>query len=166
MAERLSIHQDILSIPLRLISTEAKERYLVEVIIPAMDERRKRLTLMSQETVARKLWALPCSDKPGEEHELAQAMARSRGEPLTTDMASEIADVVYYSLQPNAPGEVSRETLERFMLLILGGMAHALDFAIVKYETRLKYGDMPDHKKVEEEIMQAFFKMKGLPENL
>ena len=166
MGERLNNFQDILDIPLKLDDNEAKENHIARVIIPAMDKRRGRLSPTPKEDVARKLWSPPASDKPGEWPELAQAMIKSAGELLTVDQSLEIADVVYYYLQPNAPEKASRKGLETFMFIILGDMSLALDFTIVKYETRLKYGDMADYREIEKEVMQTFFEIKGLPESL
>ena len=164
--QRPSNFQDILDIPAKLDDSEAKEEHIVRVIIPSMDKRRERLSPMPKEDVARKLWSLPVSDKPGEGHELVQAMAKDVGGPFTVDEALEIADVVYYYLQPNTPEKASREGLEMFIFIILGDMSLALDFTIVKYETRLKYGDMADYREVEKEVMQTFFEIKDLPESL
>jgi len=163
--ERPSKHQDILDFPLRLVGNDAKENYITEVIIPAMDVRRRRLSSMSEEDVGRKLWSPPASDKPGEEHELTQAMRKSADTLVTVEEALEIADVVYYYLQPNAPEGANREKLETFMAIILGNMSLALDFTIVKYKTRLKCGDRGSYREIEEEIMQAFFIIKGIPKN-
>lgn len=166
MSERLINFQDILNIPLGLDGNEAKEKHIVNTIIPAMDERRKRLFHLSEKNVAKKLWSPPASDKPGEESELAQAIINSAGELLMIDEALEIADVVYYYLQPNVPEKASREGLETFMFIILGDISLAFDFTIVKYETRLRYGDTADYKEVEKETMQKFFEIKGLPKSL
>ena len=166
MGERPSSFQDILNIPQSLVDSKAKEEYIVGVIIPAMDKRRGRLFPMLEEEVARHLWSPPASDKPGEEHELARAITERDGELLTTDMALEIADVVYYYFQPNVPDRADKGVLESFIFIILGDMPLALDFTIVKYETRLRYGDTAEYREIEKEVMQTFFNIKNLPESL
>ncbi len=119
---------------------------------------------MSEADVAKKLWSPPCSDKPGEKYELAQAMTQSAEEPLSVATALEIADVVYYYLQPNAPEKANLDILEAFIYLILGEMSLSYSFTIIKYLTRLKHGDSPDYRKIESETMQKFFVLMNLAE--
>ena len=89
--QRPSNFQDILDIPPKLDDSEAKEEHIVRVIIPSMDKRRERLSPMPKEDVARKLWSLPVSDKPGEGHELVQPKAKDVGGPFKVDETLENA---------------------------------------------------------------------------
>ena len=166
MNELPSRLQDVLNVPSRLVGEENKFNHIVDMIIPAMDRRRGRQDHLDENNIAKKLWSPPNSEKPGEEHELARAMVEHPGSLLEIDEALEIADVVFYYLQPNAPENASREGLELFMFIILGEMSLAYDFCIIKYEARLRFGDMKNYREIEEQAMQEFFTLKGLPENL
>jgi len=166
MKELPNSYCEVVDIALRLQTLEQKERHIKDVIIPSMNRRKNRTIPLSRNEVIKKIYNPPNSSKPGEEFELFREVHRkSTEEWLNVDIALEIADNVYYALQPNAPRtEISN--LEKYLAWILGDMPTAFDFAIIKYESRLRYGDKPDHTKIERDIMQEFFKMKNLPDSL
>ena len=157
--------QDILDIPLGLANEEAKRNHIIANIIPRMNQRRDRLGPLSEEAISNKLWSPPASEKAGEHHELVQAIHDSQDVLITEAMALEIADVIYYSLQPNAPKD-TQENLDLSLFLILGDMGLPYDFCILKYEARLRFGDLTNHREIEEQIMQKFFELKKLPNSL
>ncbi len=159
MTELPSNFQEILEVPSRFSDVEDKIGYIKNSIIPRMDIRRGRTHPFSEEELDIKLNNPPSSDKPGEAHELARALVESGEILLSTNMALEIADVVYYELQPNSK---SKPEKNGFLYLIMGDeLDQAFDFCIVKYETRLKFGDSKDYKKIEEEIMSLYLEKIG-----
>lgn len=164
MGERLSDHQDPLEILQGLESDEVKEKYIVEVIIPAMNERRRRLGFLSGEESKNKLWAPPTiSGKQGEWFEYVESMKSN--ELLGVDEALEIADIIYYILQPNMLKH-DKDRLQFFLWIGLGDTSCALDFCIIKYLTRLQCGDEENYKQIESYAMEEFFIKSGLPESL
>lgn len=140
-----------------------RERYIKERIIPAMDVRRGRTSSLTTEEVIERLGRYPASGKPGEEHEMFREIVNA-GESITVKLALEIADNVYYCLQPNAPENL----IEHFRVSLEGVYGIEwdlmLDFCRIKYRTRLIYGDRTDHVKIEERIMNNF--LNSLPESM
>lgn len=122
------------------------------VIIPEMDRRRGRNAPLSSAAVLQKLHAPENSDKPGEGPEFARAL-RESGSRFTPDLALEIADLVYYYNQPNA---LTRQSLNALLFLILGDQWKKLsdDFCMVKYATRIQYGNRHDYKEIEDRMMR------------
>ncbi|MCH7730178.1 hypothetical protein IID21_01455 [Patescibacteria group bacterium] len=148
--ERASIDEIYNIVSSELTKVEDKEIHIRESIIPRMDERRGREKSMRTEEVSAKLFRNP--NKPAEDFELAEEVKRAHT-GVTPELALEIADEVYYRLQPNADPEGSAK-LDVFLDGLLGiSQDHAYSFCIIKYETRLLFGDNPDYKEIEEEVM-------------
>jgi len=89
--------------------------------------------------------------KPGEDAEWAEALRNSR-DKFTPDLALETADLVYYFTLKNAP---PRRSLNMTLGLILGDDWERISegFCVVKYASRLRFGDRPDFKDLERRIM-------------
>jgi hypothetical protein len=117
-----------------------------------MSKRRGRNGDLSEEEVRQKIFS-SVEEKPGEGWELFVEMQKLNG-GLTPDVALEIADGVYYRMQPNAGKEIKINDFFYFLEANLGIDAKtAMGFSIVKYLTRLNYGDNSDYKKIEENVM-------------
>lgn len=131
---------------------EDKKKYIKASIIRRMDNRRGRRGSMSQGEVLENLLSLD-PNKPGEEYEFLAAMVRA-DESITPEMALELGDMMYNYCQENAPA------LPYYSFVIEGllgiPMNWAFAFCIVKYETRLLFGDRPDYREIEEEVMTQF----------
>lgn len=120
-----------------------------------MDKRRNRNEPMSSDEIYSKINNIPNSEKPGEIHELFREMTRHPDivSPFKKDVATalEIADVVYYTLQPN-----SKEDYDLFWSILLGNPSLGYIFCIIKYNIRLKYGDKENYKEIETSVMKNY----------
>ena len=136
------------------------ETYIRKWIIPDMNKRRGRTDDLNSGEVLAKIYS-PDPGKPGEGYELFVEMQKLRGE-LTPAAALEIADGVYYRLQPNAGQNIGIGDFLRFLEVNLGVDApKAYGFCIVKYLTRLNYGDSPDYEEIEKKVMARH--LRSLP---
>lgn len=155
MGERLGPSDLYDAIVVTLGNIVDRKRYIQEVLIKKMDGKKGRISPQEGEEVARKLFSVDVS-KPGEAVEIIEESVRARGQ-LTSELALEIADVVYYALQPNCPEWV--RDVRPFVTQFLGvDIETAYAFCILKYELRLLYGDLRDYKEVEKEVMARFLK--------
>jgi hypothetical protein len=70
-------------------------------------------------------------------------------------MALEFADLIYYMLQENYQINSSDDF---FITLYLGdaGWDLGAKFCIVKYKTRLEFGDNPNYKAIEAHVMAEY----------
>lgn len=128
--------------------------HIVGVIIPKMEARRKRTETLSEDQIHEKLYHDKFSQKPGEEFEL-QAEIRRDIDGVDGQLASEIADRIYYSSYPKCSEKDLRVVLD--WLFILGiSLSTAQEFCIVKYETRIKHGDEPNYKEIENDVLDKY----------
>lgn len=137
------------------------ERYVLEEIIPRMDMRRGHLEPLTRGEITFRLLSTN-PGKPGEQYELAGAMINTEKPGFVTpDFALEVADVYRLHRLPNSP---PIENLDLFLYITLGenGMEMAARFCALKYLTRLKFGDLPDHKLTEELTMADYLKQLAL----
>lgn len=126
--------------------------YIQGTIIPKMDKRTGKLQPQAREEIVKKIFSVD-PPKPGEAVEVIEAMGGSGGR-MTTALALEIADVVYYTLQPKCPEFLNDP--EPLVSSLGIDMKTAYAFCVLKYETRLLQGDSPDYREVEEKIMAEF----------
>lgn len=98
--------------------------------------------------------------KPGEAIELIDALTQpgGSGEEDTVRVALEIADIVYYTLQPNCPLVAGINDPWEALEGIGVKRCHALALCVAKYTTRLSCGDLLDYKKIEEEVMKTLLR--------
>ena len=145
-----------------------KKKYVQEVIIPRMDKHRGRFQPQTREEIVRKLFSASLS-KPGEAAEIIEERVRAIIEEtvrakwkLTPELALEIADVIYCTLQPNCPDFVSNP--KPFISALGVDTETALAVCIVKYETRLRHGSPANYRKIEEKIMARFLESLAVSE--
>jgi hypothetical protein len=129
------------------------EAHVVDSVIPRMYQRRGRTCPPSPEEVRSKLTSMD-SRKPGEEQEL---FAEARRDPgvLTPAFAAEAADVFYYSRQL-PPAE--RAGYDLYFLIIFGDIQSVAALCALKYETRLRVGDSPQHKRTENAVLGYYLR--------
>jgi hypothetical protein len=133
---------------------ESLQSIIQDEIIPNMQIRRGREEYMSSEEVSRKLNSPPSSNKVGEIHEYARAVTSNSSQEshhMNSDIALEIADIMYYELQPNSD---SHDT--DYWHIFYGDIILPYIFCIIKYRTRLKYGDRVDYKEIESAVMDVY----------
>ncbi|MHA2060872.1 MAG: hypothetical protein ACW963_01085 [Candidatus Sifarchaeia archaeon] len=136
-----------------LSSVNDKEDYIRENIIPRMDRRRGRTSPIGGQEIIRKIFNVP-PNKSGEAYELIAGELQEKGFDLTPLVASEIADIVYYTSQPNCP-EHTKDPTPLFDFLGVD-IDLARSFCILKYETRLMFGDDKDYKEIENAVLEKF----------
>jgi hypothetical protein len=140
------------------------EKYIQESIIPRMDQRRGRAAPLSRNEVVEKLLSIKfwnsdfSSFKPGEMGEALLEIKKTCRE-LTTELAAEIADIVYYTSQTNCPDFLSDPTPFFEYLGVDYELARRL--CILKYETRINYGDNEDHKETEYFVLEEYLRRLG-----
>lgn len=127
--------------------------YIVSVVIPRMQERRGRVEL-TESQIRERLERPPRSGKPGELRELEEQVHRDIDGP-DGKFASEIADAVYYCSQSNCPQDMITN-MHSWLELLGIPLATAQEFCIIKYELRIKHGDRPDHKEIENNYLDKF----------
>ncbi|HUS59944.1 MAG TPA: hypothetical protein VMX76_01010 [Nevskiaceae bacterium] len=137
-----------------------RKKYIQETLIPRMDERRGRLRPLAREEIVKKLFSVDVP-KPGEAVEIIGETVRAKRK-LTPELALEIADIIYYTLQPNCPDFISNP--KPFISGLGVDMGTAFAFCALKYETRLLQGDFANHKEVEKEIMARFLESLAVSE--
>lgn len=152
MNERLSSSEpyDIVIAVVRKV--DDRKKYIQGRLIPKMDGGRGRLRPQTREGVVKKLFSADMS-KPTEAVEIIEEAVRAKRR-LTPELALEIADVIYYTLQPNCPDYASNP--EPFISGLEIDMETAFTLCIVKYETRLLYGGLSNYKEIEKEVMARF----------
>lgn len=153
MNERLLFDELYDAVTAAIKKNDDLKGYIQHTLIPRMDGRRRKPQSLTRKEIVEKIFSDDVS-KPGEAVEIVDAMVRSKGK-MTPELALEVADVIYYALQPNCPSFVSDP--EPLVLGLGIDMKTAFTFCVLKYETRLLYGDSPDYKKIEKEIMTRFF---------
>lgn len=157
--------QRILILLHRQIRREQKMAYIIGNIIPMMRKRRNKKEAPSYEEIERKLNSLPSSDKQGEYYELIEELIKnynSNDLVITPEIALELADVVYYEMQ--LPESALRPDTEVFLFLRFGQRLEEMvyDFCIIKYLTRLQYGDTANYKEIETQMMRWWFEFSGI----
>jgi hypothetical protein len=130
---------------------ESELRLFIQThLISDMNTRSQREKNMDISEIVRKLTQSPDSGKEGELYELLEEL----GTELTPDQASELADVAYYTSQPNWPGDQK---------IIFSDLTTdprlACSFCIVKYSTRLKFGNRFNHKEIENYVLEQFLRV-------
>lgn len=125
-------------------------------IIGDMNIKRNRYRNMSADEIHQKLFSSD-PQKPGEYLEFMEEYNASEGR-LTPNLALEIADIVYYTSQPNCSEQekVLATNLEKMV-----GIDHKLaqQFCVLKYSFRAyDQKDNDDYKKIELEKMVSFLK--------
>ncbi len=132
----------------------------IQGIIFDMNTKRNRFRDMNTDEVHNKLFS-DDPQKPGEFLEFMQEFIASE-ERLTPDLALEIADIIYYTSQPNCSEEdkMLASKIEKIV-----GIDHGLaqQFCVLKYSYRAydqKEGD--DYKKIEREHMVNFLNNRYL----
>jgi len=123
--------------------------YIRTEILPAMAERRGREVEVDRPEITAKLYGI--DSKYGERLELMLAWLSED----VVEVALEIADNIYYALQ--AEGFHHIEGLRSSWIEFYGvSTSEAYDLCIIKYRTRLGYGDREDHKDVETAVMSKY----------
>ena len=136
-----------------LSSVSDKGDYIRKNILPRMDERRGRSKPIGRLEIVKKIFNVP-PKKGGEAYELIAGELQEKGFDLIPSLASEIADIVYYTSQPNCPEHTKDPSP---LLNFLGvNMDLARSFCILKYETRLNFGDEGDYKEIENAVLEKF----------
>lgn len=129
-----------------------KPDYIRERIIPRMNERSGREKPLTRSEIIERLYSID-PQKPGEivEGVFERVWSKYR---LSADVALEIADIVYYTLQPNCPDVLSNP--DPWYLLHQITPERAYDFCILKYSTRILYGNQPNYKEIEHWVMAGY----------
>lgn len=127
--------------------------YIIDIVIPRMQERRGREEL-TETQIRERLERPPRSGKPGEFRELEEQVRRDI-DGVDGKFASEIADVVYYCNQPNCPQDLIT-SMHSWLELLGIPLKTAQEFCIIKYELRIQYGDRLDHKVIEDTYLDKF----------
>ena len=141
---------------LKSIDFQADPRTIIrDHIIPQMDARHSRAEPMPRIAVVRRVFST--GEKPGEMIEFIDARLEALQldkRRMTPHLASEIADILYYTLQPNCPDWLNNPT----PLLDLDGVDSqtAAWFCVVKYQARIMFGDQPDYKEIEYAALTDF----------
>lgn len=136
-------------------SDEELLSYIQEEIILPMDKRRGRAIAMSEGEIVRKLMST-LTNKPGEVIETMEARIEAvRTGMIIPALALEYADIIYYSQQPNCPIYLQDPCPFIYSLGEIS-MRQAYLFCIIKYTTRLNYGDEDNYKEIEARVMREF----------
>lgn len=155
MNERLSAGRIYDVISTTLEGQLDREAYIRNELIPKMAKRRDRTEPMSRDEIETKIFSVR-SDKKGEALEFFEESAYKSRWRLTPEFALEMADIIYYTHQPNAPEWLNNPAPLINSMGITLFMAYG--FCIVKYETRLICGDASNYKEVERGVMELFLK--------
>jgi hypothetical protein len=126
----------------------------ISLIINDMNLQRNRPRNMCAEEIHQKLLSTNPL-KMGEYYEFMQEYQASEGR-LTPDLALEVADIIYYTSQPNCSEE---DRLFASKVEDMVGVDHKLaqKFCILKYSYRAyDQRDGDDYKKIEREKMVNF----------
>ena len=124
-------------------------------IIPRMDQRRGRRTSLGRLGILKRLFSVD-PHKPGEIYEILFETKPG----LTPSRASEVADIVYYVVQPECP-EYLRDP-SPFLSYYGIDIEQAYSFCILKYETRLSFGNEKDYKEIENGVLERFLVEEAL----
>ncbi len=129
---------------------------LIKNIIKNMDRKRGHQENLTAEEVKEKIYSID-QKKPGEYLEFMEEYEISNGE-LTPGLALEMADIIYYTSQPNCPSDIKNLRYELEEKLGIDDEL-AQQFCILKYNSRLKEpNDSKSYKKHEQKLMVDFFK--------
>lgn len=132
----------------------------INQIILEMNFRRGHRENLDAENIRNKIFSQN-SDKPGEYFEFIEEYEASKGK-LTPGLASKMADIIYYTSQPNCPNNLKGLATE-FEEKI--GIDHRLaqQFCILKYRCRLEQPiNSKDYKSKEYEVIKNFLNNKKL----
>lgn len=137
-----------------------KISYIQNALIPQMNYKNGRTENMSAEEVHEKLNRPAGSGKAGEKIELLWEMLKDgNADGLDAKFAAELADITYYGLQPNAKeSDKFEEIIENDLLNFFYGIPvdSILAFCIIKYSTRLKFGDKQNYKEIEFNVLEKY----------
>ena len=148
------IHQHEIEEILDLVQLiENPQEYIRDQIIPQMDQRGSRSQPLTGSEVLHKLFNLP-PEKPGEIFETISGELHDKGFQLTPELASEIADIIYYTSQPNCPNHTQDPSSFLDFLDIDTKLANK--FCTIKYKIRLQFGDQKNHKTIENSALKLF----------
>ena len=132
----------------------------IQHIINEMNVQRNHGNGLDAENIRQKIFSIDLK-KPGEYVEFMEAHSEADGR-LTTDLALEMADIIYYTSQQNCPEEIKPIATELEELI---GVSHELaqQFCIKKYRCRLEQPiSSTDHKQKEYQMMSNFLNNKKL----
>lgn len=129
------------------------ESHIQKYIIPMMNTSRGRVSFLTEEEIMDAVYRPATEEKIGERAELLAEIAieyfASRELHINCRIASEIADVVYYLVQPNAPKDKLEEFKNYLTCELNVTWTHALEFCIEKYRTRIAYINNPNQEEQE-----------------
>lgn len=131
--------------------------YIIQKLIPQMEIRRAKIRGESSEIISEKLNRLSGSGKQGEWREFEEQIRRDVT-GLDGEFASETADLYYYCAQKNCPKNEIRQMHDWFQFLGIPLRA-AQEFCILKYRTRIRYGDRIDYKKIENRALDKYINL-------
>lgn len=132
----------------------------IKQIILEMDMNRGRIKNLSSEEIDKKIYSKD-GNKPGELLEFMEEYAISEGR-LTTELALEMADIIYYTSQPNCSKKTRK--LSNYLEKMVGiNHEEAQQFCILKYRCRLEQPiDYKGHKQEEYQAITQFLNHKKL----
>lgn len=144
--------------------TKVKISIIQNEIIPLMNLRRGKNESLTTEEIHEKLERPGGSGKAGEEVELWNELFAKVNDTITPEIACEIADIAYYGLQPNINEADSFENLLEstninFIFWNDAPITNFLDFCIIKYTTRLEYGNQENYKEIEFKKMERYLNL-------
>jgi len=135
------------------LTKDEKIAFIQNIIIPQMDIRRGKPEHMSNSEIHEKLNRPAGTGKAGENIELLWEKSKDlNAKGIDAEFAAEIADITYYGLQPNAnENDKFENLLENEVLNYFNGIPvdSILAFCIIKYSTRLEFGDRENYKEIE-----------------
>jgi hypothetical protein len=125
-----------------------------------MDSNRGRKIKLDGENIRKKIYSQNLN-KPGEYIEFMEVYEISDGR-ITPELALEMADIIYYTSQPNCPSDVKIVVKE---LEKMSGIDHELaqQFCILKYRCRLEQPiNSKNCKEIEYQRMSNFLNNRKL----
>lgn len=129
------------------------ERHIVGSIGPRMSLRRGRESVLNADQRDEKVF----SNRPGKPGELSELRVAYRNAieagGMTAELAGELADFAYYGTGIESRRhiiEAARSVARRFKLNIYDVQM----FCVLKYEARLRFGDLPKIKDLEPQILE------------
>lgn len=137
----------------------ALKRYVDRVIIPKMNAARGRTEPMPKHEVTNKLLSVD-PQKPGEMVEYINTFYQEKAgftrDPV--EIALEMADIIYYTRQPNVPFYL--QNAKNFIESQGLTYGDSLAFCCLKYSIRLKNRDHKDTKQ-EYAVMKSYLEQRG-----
>jgi hypothetical protein len=136
--------------------------YIEKDIIPGMMARRGRVKPLTVGEINKKIFNVE-PEKPGEMSELVigELLKYNRyNSTLTPELASEVADIVYYTSQTNCWDELKYP--HDFFDFLGIDMEQARRFCILKYTVRMAIGDEENHKEIENEVLKQYLESQNM----